>query len=104
MKTITAKIADLNATETAICNAIYTAEGAAQAAKIRKLAEKANIGFTDALLAKLLTDVKFGAIRVDGSWYAVVSGERQSSGYTHSSGALAEARHQAGAYGVAVEY
>lgn len=104
MKTITAKIADLNAAEAALCDAAYTAAGAAQAAKIRKLAAKMGVSFTDALLATLVKQVKFGAIRVSGAWQPVVNGELVAEGYTHSSGALAQARHQAGFLGLVVKY
>lgn len=103
MTTYTAKTADLTAAAESIYTNIHTAEGAAEAAKIRKLAAKMEVSFEDALQAVLVKKIKFGAIKLGRSWYPVVNAEVQRNGYTFSSGALSNTVHIAGQHGVTLK-
>lgn len=89
--TRTAKIASLTTAAESIYANVHTAEGAKEAAKIRKLAAKMGVAFEEALQAELLKRIKFGAIEINRKWYPVVNGETQQYGYTHSTGALSDA-------------
>lgn len=100
MKTITIKIADLNA----IYNALMTddcsksrAEYAAGIAKLERAAAKIDTTVYWLVFAKLAKKIGYGAIKMDGWWYPVTNGivDRKCGGYQHNTAAA-----QIGAYSV----
>jgi hypothetical protein len=104
MKTIIAKLADSNAAAQNLYKNAHTNEAMDEAAKIRKLAAKMECGFEDALQAMLVKKIKFGAIKVNTFWFPVVDGVIETSGHTHTNGALNEAAHYARQRGITLKF